>query len=78
MPRRMLECTETVIMEDGSQTFTKGNLYRPYKYLSQSGWDVEEVLCAKNDDKERHIIRHEDDDSFYKKHFKEVIIDGKK
>jgi hypothetical protein len=77
MAKRMMECIETVIMEDGSQSFTKGKLYRPYKYLLQDGYEFRNVLCAKNDQRERHVLEDkamEMMDNFLEKHFKEVYV----
>jgi hypothetical protein len=81
MARTMLECIEDVIMKDGTKAFTKGKLYRPYRYNIRDLWEITPVLCAKNDQKERHIIKYlrsDKLDPFYYKHFKEVKVDGSK
>jgi hypothetical protein len=75
----MLECIEDVIMKDGTKAFTKGKLYRPYKYWLKDLYEIKPVLCAKNDFKNRHIIKEFKDDGldpFFHKHFKEVKVNA--
>lgn len=76
-PMKLL-CTKTVIMEDGNQAFTKGKQYKARKhtvtFINGDPYEFEQVLRAKNDNGEQHIIKHleRDDNNFFYIHFKEL------
>ncbi|MFL1672635.1 hypothetical protein [Paenibacillus dendritiformis] len=71
----IVECTENVYVKnafDGEPAFVKGKRYRTYSYNLRNGYDIKEVLCAKNEFNVRHIIQKEENDGFYGRHFVEV------
>jgi len=71
-----LLCVNTVIMSvSGEQSFTKGKEYKSYKSTRKVDYDIEKVICAKNDHGESHIIKNEQNsslDDFYYHNFKEI------
>ena len=71
--RTVIKCIKDVIMQDGEKTFTKDYCYTAYPYLMEEGWDVKKVICAKNDQGSRYIIK-DDSDSFFNKYFEVIEI----
>ncbi|TCI26699.1 hypothetical protein EVJ32_04815 [Exiguobacterium sp. SH5S4] len=73
----VIECIKTVEMRNVDEiTFTKGRKYTTYPYTYKDGWEEpRRVICAKNDQNSRHIIRdvvREDSEEFFNTHFKVV------
>lgn len=67
----LIECIQDVIMVDGIKAFTEGKVYRTYPYTYREGWDtVKKVICAKNDQNERHILSEVE--GFFDTHFKVI------
>lgn len=71
-----LLCIKSVIMlVNGEQSFTEGKEYKSYKSTRKVDYDIEKVICAKNDQGESHIIKNQHDsslDDFYYQSFKEI------
>lgn len=65
-------------MVDGTQAFTEGKQYRARKHLvtcvDGDPYKWEQVLRAKNDNEEQHVIKHlkRDKNDFFYNHFEEL------
>lgn len=80
MPK--IECVEDVIMKSdekvaGKSAFTKGHIYNMYSYNQFVDLNTSrQVFCAKNNWKERHIIKYKNSDEldeFFYQHFKVLL-----
>ena len=75
----IVRCIKDVIMSTDSELdpnkrmFTKDKYYRTYPHAMEDGWGFKNVVCAKNDLKERHIVINEGDMSFFNEHF--IVIE---
>lgn len=78
----IIECIKDVVMTnpEGVVAFVKGNKYRTYRHYLRDNYDIIRTVCAKNDQKERHVINYVHDDkklnAFFIEHF--VVVSTEK